>query len=170
MSAILARLQDRDVAPNGRRYSPADHETAYLLWRTVCGRSARKVALRLGMADVTVSEWARNEDWISRANVEDHDDYASSRIGVAAIVVNELVPSIETAREIRDDKTVAARDRLAAAQWLAGLAGVSPVSKIETAVVQAPTNSNHTTIIELIGKSPDELMRLEESVRSKHLP
>jgi hypothetical protein len=127
-------------APQSKRYTDQERAAAYLYWRTAGGRSIRKTSIRFSITPDTIYAWRDRDDWITKANQEDHDDYASSRIGVAAIVVNELVPSIETARTIRDDPTAKHKDRLAAAMWLAGLAGVSPVSKIETAVTDTRAN------------------------------
>ena len=115
------------------RYDDNMRAAVYLWWRTAGGRSISKSAKRFHVDYNTIKLWIERDSWVDRANDEDRDDYASSRIGVAAIVVNELVPSIEEAVRIRDYGTDD-KVRLAAAQWLAGLAGVSPVSKIETAV------------------------------------
>lgn len=167
MRGELVQLGNIEVDPRGRRYTAEEKEAAYLLWRTAAGRSCRKVALRLNIEERTVRNWRDAGNWVARADQEDHDDFASSRLGVAALVINELVPSIETAVKIRDDKTNNARDRLAAAQWLAGLAGVSPVSKVEQAVIQAPRQTEVIDVQSLTGKSADELMRLEQEARAK---
>lgn len=149
----------------GKRYTDQDRDGAYLLWRTTAGRSCRKVAHRLGINERTIYNWRDSHGWIDKANHEDQDDYASSRIGVAAIVVNELVPSIEEAVRIRDHGTDD-KVRLAAAQWLAGLAGVSPVSKIETAITD-----NRTQVIEaapdFANMSVEQLREYELAVKRK---
>ena len=146
------------------RYDDNDRAAAYLWWRTAGGRSISKTAKRFNVDYNTVKLWIDRNDWNQLANDEDHDDYASSRIGVAAIVVNELVPSIETAIQIRDNMDNSAKDRLAAAQWLAGLAGVSPVSRIETAVTD-----NRTPVVEVApdfaSMSIDQLREYEDRVK-----
>lgn len=168
MSAELVLVEQLNIDQPYKRYTSEEKAGAYLYWRTAGGRSFNKTAQKLSIDRRTLSSWSQEDDWPSMAAADDQDDYASSRIGVAAIVVNELVPSIETAKSIRDDKSASARDRLAAAQWLAGLAGVSPVSKIEQAVVQAPTQRSEVIDIgDLSGMSPDELSKLEDSHRSK---
>ena len=166
MLEVLDSGNDKMV-PGQRRYTSEELEGIYLYWRTAGGRSIRKTALRFGCAYESVKSWVNKHDWNARANAEDQDDFASSRIGVAAIVVNELVPSIETAVQIRDNPDNDPKVRLASAQWLAGLAGVSPVSKIETSVVQAPQQSETIEIGDLAGLSPDQLMQLEQQARSK---
>lgn len=133
MVTELVKPDNAAIDPRARRYTAEERAGAYLLWRTTCGRSLRKVSARLNISMPSLIAWKRDDGWESLADQEDHDDFSSSRLGVAAIVVNELVPSIEEAVRIRDHGTDD-KVRLAAAQWLAGLAGVSPVSKIETAV------------------------------------
>ena len=133
MVTELVQLEQSETDKFGRRYTPEERAAWYLYWRTVAGRSCRKVALKFGVDPRTILAERDSGNWPATADQEDHDDFSSSRIGVAAIVVNELVPSIEEAVRIRDHGTDD-KVRLAAAQWLAGLAGVSPVSKIETAV------------------------------------
>jgi hypothetical protein len=83
------------------------------------------------------------------------------------LIVSDLVPNIETARAIRDNEENDPRVRLAALQWLSGLAGVSPVSKIEQSVIQAPKQAEVIDVPSLVGMSPDELMRLEQATREK---
>lgn len=167
MSSSLTILPNQEIDPRGRRYDASDKATAYILWRTVCGRSARKVGERLGISDETIRRWAIDDNWPARADIEDQDDYGASRIATAALVVNQIVPSIETAIEIRDNQQNNPKDRLAAAQWLSGLAGVSPVSKIEQAVISQPKATEVIDVPSLTGMSPDELMRLEQQTREK---
>jgi transposase-like protein len=163
----LATLSDLDTAKHGRRYTPAEKEAAYQYWRLAAGRSARKVSARLGIEERTILRWRNDEGWIARGNAEDQDEYASSTHAVTALIVSDLVPNIETARSIRDNESNDPRVRLAALQWLSGLAGVSPVSKIESSVIQAPKQSEVIDVPSLVGMSPDELMRLEQATRDK---
>jgi hypothetical protein len=44
---------------------------------------------------------------------------------------------------------------------------VSPVSKIEQAVISAPKATEVIDVPSLTGMSPDELMRLEQATRDK---
>lgn len=162
----MLELLDHDeqkMVPGQRRYTSEELEGIYLYWRTAGGRSIRKTALRFGCAYESVKSWVNKHEWNARADQEDHDDFSSSRLGVAAIVVNELVPSIEEAVRIRDHGTDD-KVRLAAAQWLAGLAGVSPVSKIETAVTD-----RRETVIEaapdFANMSLEQLRQYEHSLR-----
>lgn len=119
---------------NQREYSHEDKEGAFLLWRISCGRSIRKVAELSGINERTLYHWRDTLAWRQRADEYDNEDFGASRSATAAIVVNQVVNSVLTAVEIRDNKDNDPKVRLASAQWLAGLAGVSPVSKIETAV------------------------------------
>lgn len=154
---------DKSVAT---RYDANFRAGVYLYWRTVGGRSISKCSKHFNVDYNSVKLWIDRDNWITSANQEDHDDFSSSRIGVAAIVVNELVPSILEAVRIRDygsdDKV-----RLAAAQWLAGLAGVSPVNRVETSFVQAPKHADTIDVQSLAKLSPAELMALEQQVRAK---
>lgn len=167
MSVDLVVLPNSETAKFGRRYTTEEKEAAYQLWRIAAGRSVSEVARKLGIERNTVTTWRDQDGWIARADQDDTEAFASSKHGVAALVVTELVANIETAKEIRDNHANSPKDRLAAAQWLAGLAGVSPVSKIEQAVIQAPKAAEVVDVPSLVGMSPDELMRLEEQTRSK---
>jgi hypothetical protein len=167
MGMELVTLGQSDTDKHGRRYTDAEKKAAYLTWRIVAGRSARKVAERLDIEERTIRRWIEAESWAARANEEDHDDYGSMRIAAVALVTNEVAPSIEVVKEIRDDKTAMKKDRLAAAFWLAGLGGVSPVSKIEQAVIQAPKAAEVIDVPQLVGLSPDDLMKLEQATREK---
>ena len=80
-------------------------------------------------------------------------------------MATEVVPSLETAKAIRDDPSKDPKVRLDAAKWLAGLAGVAPVSKIEQAVTYQAQPESNIVDVELRGRSSDELMRLEREYR-----
>lgn len=175
VQATLAE-RDKDVVqaieflgdPRGRRYTAVDRETAYVCWRT--NRSIRRTAETLGLSPSTVGSWSQSDAWVRRAKGEDAEDVADMRRAVSAIAVGEVVKSIEVAREIRDNAAAAARDRLAAAQWIAGLAGVAAIAKVETSVIDqaaAIESQRHTISQEsLVGLSPDELMRIEQEIRA----
>jgi hypothetical protein len=167
MSNELAQLQHRDTSVFGRRYTTAEREAWYQYWRLAAGRSCRKVALRFTVDERTIRSERDESNWITRGNTEDQDEYASSTHAVTALIVSDLVPNIETARAIRDNQENDPRVRLAALQWLSGLAGVSPVSKIEQSVIQAPKQAEIIDVPSLVGMSPDELMRLEQATREK---
>lgn len=152
-------------------YTPADREFAYQLWRTLSGRSCRDVARRMAskypdIARETVTRWAQEDQWKQRADQEDTEDVQSMRQAIGAVVATEVVPSLETAKAIRDNPDIDPRVRLDAAKWLAGLAGVAPVSKIEQAVTHHETKPA-VYVDTLVSKSPDELMRLEQTYREK---
>lgn len=51
------------------------------------------------------------------------------------LVLGETVKSIQTVVKIRDDESASNRDRLDAAKWLAGLAGVAPVLEAQTSIL-----------------------------------
>jgi hypothetical protein len=164
----LVHLPQRDDDNKfARRYTPAERETWFQYWRLAAGRSCRKVALRFSVDERTVRSERDDAQWIERGNAEDTDEYASSKHAVTALIVSDLVPNIETARSIRDNQDNDPRVRLAALQWLSGLAGVSPVSKIEQAVISAPKATEVIDVPSLTGMSPDELMRLEQATRDK---
>lgn len=166
MSSGVVQLVTNGGIDQGKRYTDQDRDAAYFLWRTSAGRSCRKVASQLSINPRTIYTWRDDHDWINRANQDDQDDYASSRIGVAAVVVNQLVPSILRAVAIRDDPNVDPRVQLDAAKWLAGLAGVSPVSKIETAVTERRTEVVDVTP-DFSSMTVEQLREYEHSVRAK---
>lgn len=151
--------------PRSRRYTEDEKNGAYLLWRVTAGRSCREVARRLDVHEQTVAAWRDAGRWVERADKEDSEDVQSMRHAIGAVVATEVVPSLETARKLRDDPNVDARVRLDAAKWLAGLAGVAPVSKIEQAVTYQPPKEQNVVDVELRGRSSDELMRLEREYR-----
>jgi hypothetical protein len=163
----LVHLPQSETDKFGRRYTAAEHEIWFQYWRLAAGRSCRKVALRFSVDERTIRSERDDANWIARGNAEDQDEYASSTHAVTALIVSDLVPNIETARAIRDNTDNDPRVRLAALQWLSGLAGVSPVSKIEQSVIQAPKQTEIIDVPSLVGMSPDELMRLEQATRDK---
>lgn len=163
----VAVLPSSSTAKYGRRYTPEEREAAYQLWRIAAGRSCSEVQRKLGIERNTIMAWRDQDGWVARADQDDTEAYGASKHGVAALVVTELVANIETAKEIRDNQANSPKDRLAAAQWLAGLAGVSPVSKIEQAVIQAPKQDAVIDIPDLTKLSSDDLMRLEQATRDK---
>lgn len=153
-------------------YTPADREFAYQLWRTLSGRSCRDVARRMGatypdIARETVTRWMHEDGWKARADQEDSEDIQSMRQAIGAVVATQVVPSLETAQRLRDDPNVDPRVRLDAAKWLAGLAGVAPVSKIEQAVTYQQPKDDAIVDAELKGKSADELMKAEQAYRQR---
>lgn len=161
----MAGLAVRPSSPTSVRYSDADKEAAYWVWRTTGGRSYRRTAAIVNVDRETVSRWANDDDWHARANREDAEDIGSIRHAVAAVITHELVPNIETAIEIRDNKENSARDRLAAVQWLSGLAGIAPVSRIETAI--KPTDATTIDVDDLRQLRPDQLVERERDYRKQ---
>lgn len=158
MSGELVQLRRTDVVAQGNRYTDADKEAAYQYWRTAGGRSFRRTASKLKIADNTIRSWAQSQDWAVRANSEDNEDVYAVRAGTAALVTQELVKSIETVVEVRDDPAAKHKDRLMAAFWLAGLAGVSPVSRIEQAV--------NAQVIEVVEALPDFSSMTTQEIRA----
>lgn len=158
--------------PRGVRYSDRDKDAAYELWRTAGGRSIRRVAVMLGIAERTIRNWHDDHAWSARADTDDADDLPAIVHGARAIIAAELIPSILTVKAIRDGDRVDPKIRLAAAQWLAGLAGYSPINRTQTAAVQveAPAPAPALTDGELVGLSPDQLMAIEQQYHARRSP
>ena len=128
------RLFDSPDNPTCRRYTDQDREAAYQLWRTTAGRSLRRVAESTGVALSTVAAWSQREGWVERAKRDDDDDRRSVRSSIASLVMGEALKSVEVVRKLRDDETgkTPAKVRFDSATWLAGLAGIVPVTKVES--------------------------------------
>jgi hypothetical protein len=62
------------ISNRRRRYSPrastAEKELAYQLWVYECGRNAGAVARRLNVSVERVANWAKRDDWSTRADDE----------------------------------------------------------------------------------------------------
>ncbi len=143
----LAQLVDSDLAKHGRRYTEAEREAAYQVYRSVAGRSTAKVARLTGIAERTLDNWRHDHGWVARAEQEAREA-AELWSGALSLVVREqALASVLTAAQLRDDLTTPAKVRLDAAIWLAGLAGYSPVTKTATLTQQmaVPTPPNHRT-------------------------
>jgi transposase-like protein len=110
------------TSPHGRRYSPAEKEAAYTVWKAA-SRSLSKASTTMGIARNTLVDWA------SRADREDQEAGDLLKDTYWSIISGQVIPSVLTAVEIRDNATASNKDRLNAAQWLAGLAGVLPADK-----------------------------------------
>ncbi len=117
------------------RYTPADRDAAYTVWRTVAGRSVLRTSQLTGINRKTLDAWRQDDGWPARADDDDRAMLEQHQGAVAATVAAQVLPSIMTAVQIRDDPTASNKDRLAAAVWLAGLAAVSPVQR-STSVVE----------------------------------
>ena len=115
------------AAKHGARYTAADREAAFAVYRLGARRSLRRTAEATGVSAGTIANWAREDGWPARARAEEAAEAGSVREALRLIVAGELLPSIERAVEVRDNAggNVPPRDQLAAAAWLAGLAGVS---------------------------------------------
>ncbi len=147
----LAQLGDSDAAKHGRRYTEAEKEAAYQLYRSVAGRSTAKVARLTGIAERTLDNWRHDWGWAARAEQEAREA-AELWSGALSLVVREqALASVLTAAQLRDDPATPPKVRLDAAIWLAGLAGYSPVAKTATLTQQMvvptppPTSLNHRT-------------------------
>jgi hypothetical protein len=130
----LARLSD---SPNGRRYTDADKEAAYVLWRTY-GRSLRKTADALAVAPSTVGTWQQSGGWVARAEREDAEEAESVRASIHRTALPRALKAIAFVERVVDDDRAPYRDRLNAAFWLAGVAGFAPV-KLSQAQVAVET-------------------------------
>ena len=121
--------------PHGTRYTLEQREAAYQTWKIGSGRSLRRTAGLTGISQGTLGSWSREDGWQRRAREEDAEVAATLATTLRNVLGEEVVKSIEAARAVRDDDTgkVPPRDRLAAAQWLAGIAGISPQKPIELA-------------------------------------
>ena len=98
----------------------------------------------MGIARATLTDWHRDGAWASRADREDQEAGDVFRDACWSVLSGPVLPSILTAVEIRDNETVQPKDRLAAAQWLAGVAGLVPV-KVPTAP-PAPARTAHIDV------------------------
>jgi len=62
------------ISQRRRRYSPrastADKELGYQLWVYECGRNAGAVARRLNVSVERVANWAKRDEWATRADDE----------------------------------------------------------------------------------------------------
>lgn len=160
----LVAIDHDDRDPRGKRYTPEDRETAYLVWKAH-GRSITKAADKIGATEATVGNWKRGDGWDARAAREDRITQGAARATVAATIATELEKSIATVVEIRDDTTAAKRDRFLAATWLAGVAGVAPVVKADTSIfAQTEPATPHLPDAVLDGMSP--LERIEHYRRT----
>ncbi len=112
-----------------RRWSDADKESAYFLWRTTAGRNLTLVSKITAIPYNTLDSWKRNNEWRTRADDEEREMRMMPGNAVALVIHNQALPSIMTAVEIRDDRNNQAKDRLNAAIWLGGLAGHVPAQR-----------------------------------------
>ncbi len=128
----LAQLGDSEVAKHGRRYTEAEKEAAYQVYRSVAGRSTAKVSRLTGISERTLDNWRHEQGWAARAEQEAREA-AELWSGALSLVVREqALASVLTAAQLRDDPATPPKVRLDAAIWLAGLAGYSPVAKTAT--------------------------------------
>ncbi len=141
----LVQLGDSDLAKHGRRYTEAEKESAYQLYRSVAGRSTAKVARLTGIAERTLDNWRHDHGWAARAEQEAREA-AELWSGALSLVVREqALASVLTAAQLRDDPETPPKVRLDASIWLAGLAGAVPLTKTATLTQQVPAPSASTT-------------------------
>ncbi|HEV2123245.1 MAG TPA: hypothetical protein VGW38_10785 [Chloroflexota bacterium] len=131
MTSELVQLSNS----RGHRYTAADRERAYQTWRISAGRSLRNLAQLSGISHGTLANWSKEERWQDRAFREDQEEAELVRKTLGSVLNDQVLKSIETVVKIRDDEKVSAKDRLNAAQWLAGVAGVAPVQKASGTLV-----------------------------------
>ncbi len=141
----LVQLGDSHLAKHGRRYTEAEKESAYQIYRSVAGRSTAKTARLTGVSERTLDGWRHDHGWVARAEQEAREA-AELWSGALSLVVREqAITSVLTAAQLRDDPTTPPKVRLDASIWLAGLAGVAPVAKTATLTQFAPAPSASTT-------------------------
>ncbi len=132
----LTQLGDSETAKHGRRYTEAEKEAAYQLYRSLAGRSTAKVARLTGIAERTLDNWRHDHGWVARAEQEAREA-AELWSGALSLVVREqALASVLTAAQLRDDPTTPPKVRLDASIWLAGVAGFAPVTKTATLTQQ----------------------------------
>src|SRR4030095_340279 len=107
-SGMLEALEV-EIVPQAKRYTQNDRAAWYLYWRTIGGKSISRTAKYFNVDYNTIRNWRQNDQWDAKAIDDDQDDFSSAHIGIAALVTNELVPSLVTAVEIRDNKENSAR-------------------------------------------------------------
>ncbi len=141
----ISQLDDFAAAKHGRRYTEAEKEAAYQLYRSVAGRSTGKVARLTGIAERTLDNWRHDQGWAARAEQEAREA-AELWSGALYLVVREqALASVLTAAHLRDDPTTPPKVRLDASIWLAGLAGAVPLTKMATVSQQVPAPAAPTT-------------------------
>jgi hypothetical protein len=166
---MVVQLSDYEANRNGRRYTAVEKEAAYLQWKSAGGRSLRKTAAALDISPSTLSNWYHDDGWKKRVVDEDREDIQSMHAGMRMRSVAGMPRNFEVAEEIRDDPTKPGRDRLAALQWLAGVAGVVPVTKSETSFVNASPDEPKPTP-DFASMSIQELRDYDLSIRRKNRP
>lgn len=143
--------------PHGNRYTAADRERTYQLWRTGAGRSLRKLAELSGISHGTLGNWSKEDHWQDRAFREDQEEAQLVRETLGSVLNDQVLKSIEVVVKIRDDLAASAKDRLNAAQWLAGVAGVAPVTKTAgTLIVDQTQNRRQQERLDTIAARPVE--------------
>jgi hypothetical protein len=145
---------------HGHRYTAAEREAAYQAWRLAAGRSLRKTAELTQISYGTLGNWSKDERWQERARQEDDEEVKSVRGTLRAVVNNEVLKSIQTAVELRDDASgeTPSKVRLDSAIWLAGIGGVAPIKQSIDLTKSPPSDR---PVLATKDMSPDELHRLE---------
>jgi transposase len=84
----------RSTAPSARRYSPEFKKDAVALWRS-SGRSMAAVAKEIGVSDVTLTAWIREQDKETTGAVEVESE--ADRLEAVALrkQIKELEQEIE---------------------------------------------------------------------------
>jgi hypothetical protein len=153
----IARLSD---SPNGRGYWNDEKEAAYLLWRP-CGRSIRKTAEALNLAPSTVGASHRAGGAVERAEREDAEEGDQARASIRGRALPRGLREIELAEKVVDDETAPVKDRLNAAFWLAGIAGIARVKQGDASALADPPRPARPPR-DLRSLSDAELRALEE--------
>jgi hypothetical protein len=148
------------------RYTLADRDAAYGVWRTVAGRSVLRTSQLTGINRKTLDAWRQDEGWPARADADDRARLEQHLGAIAATVAAQVLPSILTAVQIRDDPTASNKDRLAAAMWLAGLAAVSPVQRT-TSIVEHVASPPPEEVPDYAALTTDELIELQRQALAR---
>ncbi len=141
----LVQLGDSNLAKHGKRYSEAERESAYQIYRSVAGRSTAKVARLTGISERTLDNWRHDHGWAARAEQEAREAAELWSGALSLVVQQQAITSVLTAAQLRDDPDTPPKVRLDASIWLAGLAGVAPVAKSASLTQQVPVPSAPTT-------------------------
>jgi hypothetical protein len=167
MSAEPIRLSDWSDDPRGRRYTDEDRALAYESWRTVGGRSLRRTAEIVGVAVSTLGTWQQRDNWIEKAKQDDAEGAESYRVSIRQLALPRANAAIEVIESIMNSETASPRDRLEAAKWMAGIAGISPITKMETSFITAAPKDDETRIKQrrdYMNMSDEELAALERGL------
>lgn len=114
-----------------RKFTDADRDACYHMWRTIAGRNLALVSRATGISYRTLDEWKRRYEWVRLANEDDEASRSLFGTAIQTVIGHQALPSIMTAIELRDSRDQPGKVRLDAAMWLAGIAGFAPVNRTQ---------------------------------------